>query len=65
MKGAAQDAPECQTGMHRFCAGPKVIRRPGAPKWEAPIQTLRCGCACHRGPPMDSPVSSVRLIRER
>lgn len=40
-------APECQQGVHRLCAGNRVIKREGAPAWEAPIMTLRCGCACH------------------
>ncbi len=49
MKSAVDKSAECQTDMHHLCIGPKVIRRPGAPTWEAPIQTLRCGCTCHRG----------------
>ena len=40
-------SPECTLLMHQLCAGPKVIRRKGAPAWEAPILTLRCGCSCH------------------
>ena len=41
-------SPECALKMHQLCTGPKVIRRKGAPAWEAPIATLRCGCGCHR-----------------
>lgn len=40
--------PECQLDAHRLCDGPRVIRRENAPRWEAPLMTLRCGCACHR-----------------
>jgi hypothetical protein len=44
---AEGSSPECTFQMHRFCAGPKVIRRQGAPSWETPILTLHCDCPCH------------------
>ena len=43
-----EKTPECEHGMHRYCSGPKVVRRDGAPAWEAPLMTLRCDCTCHR-----------------
>ncbi|SBT91391.1 hypothetical protein GA0115233_103023 [Streptomyces sp. DI166] len=45
---AAEMSAECHRGMCRLCTGPKVIKRDGAPVWEAPIMTLRCDCRCHR-----------------
>lgn len=44
---ADEASPECKQRACRLCPGPRVIRRDGAPEWEAPIQTLRCGCLCH------------------
>lgn len=44
----AEKAPECQQDACDLCPGPKTVRRDGAPAWEAPIQTLVCGCGCHR-----------------
>jgi hypothetical protein len=44
---AAEKTPECEALMHRLCEGPGEIRREGAPSWEAPIMTIRCGCSCH------------------
>ncbi|MEV6174862.1 hypothetical protein AB0L99_42490 [Streptomyces sp. NPDC051954] len=40
-------SPECTLQMHPLCAGPKTIRRKGAPAWEVPMLTLRCDCLCH------------------
>lgn len=59
----AEKAPECETDMHGLCTGPKTVRREGAPKWEAPIQTLVCGCSCHRGlkpPPVSRADEPIR-----
>jgi hypothetical protein len=43
-----EKTPECEHDQHQLCSGPGEIRRKGAPDWEAPIMTVRCGCDCHR-----------------
>lgn len=43
--------PECTLGEHKMCRGPQEIRLPGAPAWQVPVLTVRCGCACHRRRP--------------
>lgn len=44
-----ETTPECSIDIgHKYCAGPQVIRREGAPEWEVPIMVIRCSCACHR-----------------
>lgn len=47
MKRTAQTTPECEHGEHQWCRGPQVIRRRGAPDWEAPVMTVHCDCTCH------------------
>lgn len=54
---ALEKAPECAHDMHRYCSGPKVVRREGAPSWEAPLMTLRCDCPCHGWVPRSSQAS--------
>lgn len=44
-----EKTPECSLGEHALCSGPRTIRRPGAPSWEAPVMTIRCACPCHCG----------------
>ncbi|MDH6213795.1 hypothetical protein M2283_001078 [Streptomyces pseudovenezuelae] len=44
---STESTPECHLKACSLCPGTKMIRRQGAPSWEAPIQTLRCGCVCH------------------
>lgn len=46
----AETTPECSLAEHALCAGPAVIRRAGAPSWEAPLMTVTCDCLCHGGP---------------
>lgn len=48
---AEEKAPECVLDMHGLCAGPKVVRREGAPAWETPLMILKCGCTCHTRSP--------------
>lgn len=46
-----EQTPECALGECGLCPGPGAIRRPGAPAWEAPVQTIRCTCSCHHPQP--------------
>lgn len=60
-----EKTPECQLDEHVLCSGPGDVLRPGAPAWEAPVMTVRCGCGCHERPPIQtSPVSELEPIRE-
>ncbi|GAA5033249.1 hypothetical protein GCM10023335_76570 [Streptomyces siamensis] len=45
-----ETTPECGLKEHAMCRGPQVLKRPGAPAWEAPLMTIRCECSCHGRP---------------
>lgn len=44
---ADEKTAECEHDFHQYCSGPKAVRRAGAPAWEPPLMTIRCGCDCH------------------
>jgi hypothetical protein len=56
----AETTPECTLSEHAMCGGPAVIRRRGAPAWEAPLMTIKCGCHCHGGRATPSPADKDR-----